>query len=709
MSINRRPLSSFLFRSNLKAEVRSSNNASAGFPGVFRAVSAQQRERFIDFRALPVAPQSKEKLLRSFVSLEPRTGPVPPQNSPQLSKAHREKSVPQNHSNSGEWIRTGTGTSYFFAQGQAQPLKQVETQKQPALQPQVTPRHVPSVLPALHTTLSGMLSKIKLDFKEQLPKVLSLNRSRREMILQYLENAAGIPSAVRSLGEETSALKSWIHQPGTSQKQQALHALIEEISLATLGQILILKSWSDRDLRTFQLKDLSQLNWVLSQSVERFAPLDRDNWQFLKAGMYSWYHPSTPLCVELFDQLSHFSLLHESPTLLIPLFSHLRPLRADASHWKIWDARFFKRLWGQIESWGFSQKRSKAVFCPTLRDGMIARLAPEGVQWAALESSSFQLLLAELMQLWSGPSAPPLWAQGTGLEVHPREQLSLVSMSQGKATSLSKISDMDAYDLSFVMEDRTLKVSSKNAEAQKLRHLLDGLPYFKKLRDVGTTLGGLQAVVALAKLRPGAHLIWVREERLGLHEGKELLRFLMDRGSLLGEWDFSELQVQVASTEAILPRYVYLWKREIDTPARNANLPRRVKVSGVLNSHVEVETLLTDSLAALEGQLNERRAGYRVMVEASTTPQKEWLEHWPTELDQRTVEEIDRIRMMGTPLATWCTVRAVSQSTPLTKGARAKGMIWVRSEKDSDGRYLHVETVSSRDDAEIPQGSGAFW
>src|SRR5690606_14325229 len=103
--------------------------------------------------------------------------------------------------------------------------------------------------------------------------------------------------------------------------------------------------------------------------------------------------------------------------------------------------------------------------------------------------------------------------QGTGLEVHSRDQLSL-ALGSPKPSLLSRIADMEACDLAFVLEERIIRSGMRSPEGQRLREQLEALAYFKKLRSAGTTLGDLQACISLSKLRPGGLLWWAREEPL---------------------------------------------------------------------------------------------------------------------------------------------------------------------------------------------------
>jgi hypothetical protein len=70
-----------------------------------------------------------------------------------------------------------------------------------------------------------------------------------------------------------------------------------------------------------------------------------------------------------------------------------------------------------------------------------------------------------------------------------------------------------------------------------LRSEVDALPFYRTLKSSGTTLGDLQAALTLAKLRPGAWMLWLREEPISSADGQECLQFLLDRGLLICEWD----------------------------------------------------------------------------------------------------------------------------------------------------------------------------
>src|SRR5262249_26678227 len=158
-----------------------------------------------------------------------------------------------------------------------------------------------------------------------------------------------------------------------------------------------------------------------------------------------------------------------------------------------YDSRLFNSLWESLPHFGVDlhsetqNKRQRVIFSPTLRDGSMVRTGPTSVAWIGLESSPFQLLMAELGQLWWGPSPPPLWAFGSRLEVPSRDQLAL-ALGSPKPSLLTRIADMEACDVAFVLEERVIRLNGRGPDAQRARETADALPYFSKIRSVNTSL-----------------------------------------------------------------------------------------------------------------------------------------------------------------------------------------------------------------------------
>jgi hypothetical protein len=271
----------------------------------------------------------------------------------------------------------------------------------------------------------------------------------------------------------------------------------------------------------------------------------------------------------------------EGPNFLKTLLGPTRRAPSEAIESVGYDPRFFKSLWDYMPLFGFNSqpdpsvlKRNKIIFSPTLRDGSLVRMGPPDLTWIGLESSPFQLMIAELMQLWWGPTAPPFWSVGTGLEVHTRDQLAF-ALSSSKPSVVCRIAEMEACDAAFLLEEHTIRTQGRNTHAARLREQLEKLPYFKKLRSPGTSLGALQACVALSKLRPSGTLLWAREEALCSKEGTEVLNFLLDRAKLCCEWDFSELEHSLPSAIPLYPKHLYLFQKEPNLESRLSHRPTR--------------------------------------------------------------------------------------------------------------------------------------
>jgi hypothetical protein len=554
-----------------------------------------------------------------------------------------------------------------------------------------------SLVPAL-MTLKGQMMQ---DLEEHIQKLLNLNPSRREAIAAYLDRLAGqaaAPSASAGIGDAAGGLRRWIEGVKTPAQNSALRAYFEEVALIYLSQAILLKAWSDAGLRRWTEADAGKLNWSLSTSLKPLIPLDREGWQVTKPNLYSWYTPKPAIQHQVWLTLEQTQMSESGPSLLFSIAGPARQARPEANIPHGYDQRFFKSLW--TATLGLNPdlcsndcgniKRNRFAFSPTLRDGTMVRTGPSNLSWAGMEACPFQLMIAELMQLWWGPQAPPLWAIGSGLEAHTRDQLSL-GLNSPKPSLLSRISEMEACDVSFVLEERATRSQARNAEGQRFREQLDALPYFKKLKSPATSLGDLQACVTLSKLRPGGYLWWGREEPLSSQDGSEVLSFLLDRSRLVCEWDFSHLEHSLPVSLPLFPKHLYLLARETRVEERLGHRPLRVSLSGQIRSHIELPLMLDDALSSLEHQ-PQPRGQWNVHIQTSPTPQKDWSERWPDPASQGTLKALEKLRVISEALATVCTVRSIpakfNATHPMTQG------IWLQSRTVDLRRELVARPLS---------------
>jgi hypothetical protein len=559
---------------------------------------------------------------------------------------------------------------------------------------------LPAQFASLIPSLMALKSRILDELEANPMRLRALNQSRREALAQHLDRLAGLPPAPSSLSgglDAAGGLRRWIEGPRTPAQNLALHAYYEEVALLVLGQALLMKAWSDRGLRTWSKSDLGQLNWALSTALRPQIPLDREGWQITRQNIYSWYNPGPQIQEEIWKALDNWRITDEGPSFITFMTTQARQARLPegCAAAEGYDARFFKSLWEHCPTFGFNPapdtgplRRPRTVFSPTLRDGSMVRTGPVTVSWVGLESSSFSLMAAELVQLWWGPAPPPLWATGNGLEVHARDQLTL-ALGSPKPSLITRITEMEACDAAFVLEERAHRAHGRGLETQRLREQLDSLPYFRKLRAPGTTLGALQTCVALSKLRPGGLLWWAREEPLTSGDGQEVLHFLLERAKIVGEWDFSRLSHSLPSSIPLFPKHLYLLAREPRVEERLSYRPVRIGLQGQIRSHVEVPLMLQDALSALARPNSPPQAHghWQVHVHISPTPQKEWMERWPDPAGSDQVQLMERIRASALPLASATTVKLTPEGDAAKDGqwsvhASMRGL-WLRADRAS--------------------------
>jgi hypothetical protein len=397
------------------------------------------------------------------------------------------------------------------------------------------------------------------------------------------------------------------------------------------------------------------------------------------------------------------------------VLSAIRRVRCDFAPSRGYDSRLFGAIWQSVSAFGVDPspesgpfKRRKSVFSPTLRDGSMILQGPVNLSWIGLESAPFLLMTAELAQLWWGPAEPPLWAVGSGLEVHARDQLHLALCSP-KRDLLTRITEMEACEVGFVLEERAVRSQGRSFDSQSFREQAEALPYFKKLRGARTTLGDLQAVVALSKLRPGGLLWWAREEPLSTQDGQELLGFMLDRARLVCEWDFSGVEHQLPGSRPLFPKYLYLLKRDPSVETRITHRPMRATLTGQIRSHVEVPIFLKDAFSSIIRNEPQSHGHWKIHLQQSPTEQREWAERWPDPCSQTTLRSLEKLKSASLCLASFSTIRPtppaqMQGSQPHWKIDPSLKGFWVEAAHDGEKRSLSVHPLPR--EGELAQGAG---
>ncbi|MFN7685089.1 MAG: hypothetical protein ACK5QT_06720 [Oligoflexia bacterium] len=514
-------------------------------------------------------------------------------------------------------------------------------------------------------TLVAIAERICESLVREPQKILQLNPTRREAICKHLEVLSDEPPATAKSSQER--LKRWLESSAALNPSSPLSRYFKEVALLALSESILLKSWSDRGIRKWKREDLQDLNATLHGALKTHLPMDREGWQFTRPNLYSWYKLPAEIQETLWKEFAHWRMVEEGPELLIALAQRLLsapPSLEFHSPLLSYDEQVYRALWralsGSLADETPDHSRKHWAFSPTLRDGSVVRASSPSVGWYGFEQDAFWLFIAELSLLWFGPSAPPFWAVGSGLEALARDQLSLGLGAVSKPSLFQRISEMQACDFAWVSEEQTLRGSSRSPAATRFREAVEQNPMLKRLRSGGTSLGHLQACVSISKLRPGGMLWWLREEPLHASDGAEALQYLLDRGRLVAEWDLTGIQIQCPSLSGkkTLPRALSLWVRDVDAHRRHAHQPLRIQVRGILRSHIELEPLLEDILRVLQDESHApTRASWKLLVQKSPQPQREWANHWPEPVQEQALEFLEKIRCGSKPLASIGTVR----------------------------------------------------
>lgn len=544
----------------------------------------------------------------------------------------------------------------------------------PALPAQAAP-HLSFFAP----TLEALACKIRENLESSPSLFLQLNRTRREAIARYLELRAGSSLPGAGLAQQSQdVLRRWFDptlrsQDPTSPHARAVTRYLDEIALINLAEAIVLKAWSDRGTRKWKRDDLQDLNSTLHVALRSHVPVEREGWQFTRPNFYSWFKLPSEVQDSIWREFGAWRIVDEGPELLVGLIRGLlRALHSDTS--AHYDEGVYRALWHSSGNLGtqseLASKRRKWAFSPTLRDGTVVRTGDTEFGWYGFESDAFSLFLSELSLLWWGPSTPPYWSVGHGLDAMSGDQLSLNLATSAKRTVQQQIAEMEACDLAWVTEEHVLRGASRTPSASQYREAVEQIPALKRIRSGATSLGHLQACVAMSKLRPGGKLWWLREEGLHASDGAEALQFLLDRGRLIAEWDLSAIQLTFSAQPGTspLPRALSLWVRDSDVKRRHSHQPLRIKVKGQLRSHVELAPLLEDLLRMVEAEGTGdpspvQKSGWQILVQRSPQPQSDWADHWPEATEEQDLQQLEAIRLASQPLANLGMIRPLDGAT----------------------------------------------
>ncbi|MBL7713998.1 MAG: hypothetical protein JNL01_00935 [Bdellovibrionales bacterium] len=509
------------------------------------------------------------------------------------------------------------------------------------------------------TTIATLAGRIAAELEANPNRLLALNPSRRDATAAHLGKLMGIAqSDFEDSENQASAIQKWVTGPRGPKENRALRLYFEEVARVFLGQVILLKSWSDRGIRIAEEKDLANLNWTLSSTLRPFIPLDREGWQLTSRNLYSWYTPEPALQQEIWRVVSGIRLGDEGPGILFQFLQSLGDGQDSHQRKKFrYDSRFFEAIWKNLEKLDVPTSpvgKPLHFFCPTLRDG--THLNPTGFSTSGFEQNTYDLLTAELVQLWWGPSAPPLWAQGTGLEELKRDQLQF-KLAPAKPTMALRLAEMEAFEGAFVLEESCVRYPA-------IRKLIDSITQWKGLRSPGASLGMFQTLVSLGKLRPGGLLFFIREEPLKSQDGQSLLSAFLDKGCLLAEIDLSNLVLPGPGSETPLPKYVYVFKRETEFQNRLNHKPRRIAARGSLRSQIELPGILDQVFQSVvqpqTADLAHGEAHTQIHVLPSHLTQRDWMTHWPDAAEPETLLELDRLTVRSQPLASFATIKQLS-------------------------------------------------
>jgi|GEM_PF-3692670 len=510
-------------------------------------------------------------------------------------------------------------------------------------------------------------------FKE-IGKLKALNPSRREAVLKQLHKNAS-PQSQKPLEEWVElALSGTLPQ----RESQKLSDYFEEVSRITLAQSLLLKRWLEISNHgaMFTREKLSKLNYELALRLKTsVAPLS-DGWHITRPSLYSW-----PTLSPTVGQ-SAFELLNEVDTTLLPkeiLLTLLKRSPTESSTaYRRACRQFVKPTCQAMPIYAPSRARKLYFFSPTLRDGAWLPQPSQQIEFVGFEEDLYSLLIGELILLWDGPSTQiPLWAQGLGFESLRQDQLSWTPHIHQSAT-IQKLREFESCDGALVIEETI----EKALKAKTPLHMFE--PELKT-KLLSCSVGTLQALLSLNKLRPKGYLYWLRPAPLSPNDGQEVLSQLLHKANLICEYTFhytdSHSEIEPKQTMVL-----YLFQKEIDAEVRLSHRPKRVQVQ-CFDEKTVSNCVLRALSQILQKSSQSEETPYVPFAQiwTSPTPQHEWLIRWPEHENQSTLDLLDRVQLTAVPLNQCVNLKTV-------KGAyqASSGIFAVKLSSESNPRKLSI-------------------
>jgi hypothetical protein len=599
------------------------------------------------------------------------------------------------------------------------PWKKLLKQDSPEQKQEESPSRNPGVH-RLHV-FEEYLDRVVEEHSRNPAELLKLNPSRKESLGRFLSELARQPEPADS----AKALCAFIAPDRSAIQHQAVVHLYRQIVVVHLAKVLLLRSWCERGLCTFDASDFRDPNAALDRMLRGHATLARPAWQITQKNFFSWYKPNPQQEKELLDLFQGAGNMTDDEVrdwiLELAIATSANTLGERDRYTRV----LYKSLWKAIEANrllreapslpGF-QPGARFGYCPTLREGSVFQDAPPGLEWIGFESINFELIFAELRILWNGPRPPLLWAKGSGLEMRSDGQGQL-PWNPGSVDVIDQIDDINSCDIAWILEETIIKPQGRSLAAQALRRKVDDHPRLKKLKHLGTSRGMFQALQSLEKLRSGGIMVWVREELLTDESGKPILNELIQEAQILLIADLSALRSEDATVQRDLPKALYLFRRESNIELRQSHRPVMVKAFGALHAESDVH-LLFHRLFQLIHRPDVVFPPEPFSLNARISPliQAEWENRWMNPADDVWVDRIEHLKRNSESLANLCTIRLIQErkknAATVTPEAIApvseNGFFVVVTHKKNESK---IETASGQNDLFVPSESDSeiFW
>lgn len=354
-------------------------------------------------------------------------------------------------------------------------------------------------------------------------EILKLNKARRDQIEEF----------IRTETKLNLNLNDILHARLGSEAHSALMLFANLLCIFNFLQVLLVKRWADKGLieKESFLSGKQTLNWIITDFIKKRSAkglVEKDDWAFIKANLFSWFMPSKESWerLKLLLEPANLSLEAEDlPARMLCSFQRSRNLSISGvasdglGSENLWQILFEQRAsdlkLNPSEKFCLFPETQGPVLVSGLKNGEslsalrnISGQPSAAFTWAFTDDQ-FERFLSEIGLLWNSDAGNPR------INLHSRALLKQISKDAIKSSSLfqnpSRLPYQAQFAASFAQNDgRELEDASFFLDQVKEHGLIllssqnfwptDSDPNAEKMRDAILKKASIRLILDLRQL-----------------------------------------------------------------------------------------------------------------------------------------------------------------------------------------------------------------